>query len=239
MSPKPERLRLDQLLSRFGYCSRSEARAWLRRGRILRGEEVLDDPSERVLATEVLVDGQPVEFPEGLLVAFHKPAGYTCSHDPKDRPTIFEILPPRWPSRNPVVSSVGRLDKDATGLLLLTDQGDLIHEWTSPRHHVPKLYEVTVEADLPGGLEALFASGTLLLEGETKPCLPAQLEVLGHRSARVELTEGRYHQVKRMFASQGCPVSRLHRTRIGALELGDLPEGQWREIGRKALGVRD
>jgi 16S rRNA pseudouridine516 synthase len=239
MSPKPERLRLDQLLSRFGYCSRSEARAWLRRGRVLRGEEVLDDPSERVLATEVLVDGQPVEFPEGLLVAFHKPAGYTCSHDPKDRPTIFEILPARWLARNPVVSSVGRLDKDATGLLLLTDQGDLIHEWTSPRHHVPKLYEVTVEADLPGGLEALFASGTLLLEGEAKPCLPARLEVLGPRSARVELTEGRYHQVKRMFASQGCPVSRLHRTRIGALELGDLPEGQWREIGREALGVRD
>ena len=239
MSSKPERLRLDQLLSRFGYCSRSEARAWLRRGRVVRGEEVLDDPSERVLATEVLVDGQPVEFPEGLLVAFHKPAGYTCSHDPKDRPTIFEILPPRWLARNPVVSSVGRLDKDATGLLLLTDQGDLIHEWTSPRHHVPKLYEVTVEADLPGGLEALFASGTLLLEGEAKPCLPARLEVLGPRSARVELTEGRYHQVKRMFASQGCPVSRLHRTRIGALELGDLPEGQWREIGRKALGVRD
>jgi 16S rRNA pseudouridine516 synthase len=180
-----------------------------------------------------------VEFPEGLLAAFHKPAGYTCSHDPKDRPTIFEILPPRWLARNPVVSSVGRLDKDATGLLLLTDQGDLIHEWTSPRHHVPKLYEVTVEADLPGGLEALFASGTLLLEGEAKPCLPARLEVLGPRSARVELTEGRYHQVKRMFASQGCPVSRLHRTRIGALELGDLPEGQWREIGREALGVRD
>ena len=239
MSSKPQRLRLDQLLSRFGYCSRSEARAWLRRGRVLRGEEVLDDPSERVLATEVLVDGQPVEFPEGLLVAFHKPAGYTCSHDPKDRPTIFEILPPRWLARNPVVSSVGRLDKDATGLLLLTDQGDLIHEWASPRHHVPKLYEVTVEADLPGGLEALFASGTLLLEGEAKPCLPARLEVLGPRSARVELTEGRYHQAKRMFASQGCPVSRLHRTRIGALELGDLPEGQWREIGREALGVRD
>jgi 16S rRNA pseudouridine516 synthase len=239
MSSKPQRLRLDQLLSRFGYCSRSEARAWLRRGRVLRGEEVLDDPSERVLATEVLVDGLTVEFPEGLLVAFHKPAGYTCSHDPKDRPTIFEILPPRWLARNPVVSSVGRLDKDATGLLLLTDQGDLIHEWTSPRHHVPKLYEVTVEADLPGGLEALFASGTLLLEGEAKPCLPARLEVLGPRSARVELTEGRYHQVKRMFASQGCPVSRLHRTRIGALELGDLPEGQWREIGREALGVRD
>jgi len=238
MSSKPQRLRLDQLLSRFGYCSRSEARAWLRRGRVLRGDEVLEDPSERVLVNEVLVDGLPVEFPDGLLVAFHKPAGYTCSHDPKDRPTIFEILPPRWLARNPVVSSVGRLDKDATGLLLLTDQGDLIHEWTSPRHHVPKLYEVTVEADLPGGLEALFASGTLLLEGETKPCLPARLELLGPRSARVELTEGRYHQVKRMFASQGCPVSRLHRTRIGALELGNLPEGQWREIGREALSLR-
>ncbi len=235
MSSNPPRLRLDQLLSRFGYCSRSEARGWLRNGRVQRGDEILDDPSERVLATEVLVDGEPVEFADGLLVAFHTPAGYTCSHDPKDRPTIFEILPPRWQARNPVVSSVGRLDKDATGLLLLTDQGDLIHEWTSPRHHVPKLYEVTVEADLPPGLEILFASGTLLLEGETKPCLPARLEVLGPCSARLELTEGRYHQVKRMFASQGCPVVRLHRSRIGVLELGDLPEGQWRLIRRDAL----
>jgi len=237
MSSKPQRLRLDQLLSRFGYCSRSEARAWLRKGRVQRGDEFLDDPSERVLASEVSVDGQPVEFPEGLLVAFHKPSGYTCSHDPKDSPTIFEILPPRWLARNPVVSSVGRLDKDATGLLLLTDQGDLIHEWTSPRHHVPKLYEVTVDSDLPQGLESLFASGTLILEGEAKACLPARLEILGARSARLELTEGRYHQVKRMFSSQGCSVIRLHRSRIGSLALGDLSEGQWREIRREALRV--
>jgi 16S rRNA pseudouridine516 synthase len=177
-----------------------------------------------------------VEFPDGLLVMFHKPAGLTCSHEERDGPTIYEQLPLQWSSRNPPVTSIGRLDKDATGLLLLTDQGEWVHQLTSPRHKVPKVYEVEVEADLPSGLTELFASGTLQLDDEPKPCLPARLEVIGPRQARLELTEGRYHQVKRMFGSQGCPVIRLHRARFGALELGDLEVGSWRPIQMAEIG---
>jgi 16S rRNA pseudouridine516 synthase len=160
----------------------------------------------------------------------HKPAGYVCSHDSGEGPTIYDLLPPQWLKRNPPVTSIGRLDKDATGALLITDLGELVHRWTSPKHKVSKFYEVTVTADLPDGLAEKFASGTLLLEGEEKPCLPANLEVLGPREARVEIIEGRYHQVKRMFASQGCPVVRLHRSRFGGFTLDDLGVGEWRIV---------
>ena len=172
--------------------------------------------------------------PGGLLALFHKPAGYVCSHDGRDGPTIYELLPARWTRRHPPLTSVGRLDRDTTGLLLLTDDGALVQRWTSPRHKVPKVYEVSVDADLRPELIALFASGKLLLEGEDKPCLAAKLEILSAREARLELIEGRYHQVKRMFASQGLNVTRLHRSRFGQFELGELQPGQWRLLSLPA-----
>ncbi|MEK0449826.1 MAG: hypothetical protein RL088_2094 [Verrucomicrobiota bacterium] len=223
-------LRLDALLSRYGYCSRSEARAWLKAGRVTLNGKALVSHSDKALPGTVLIDGEPVEFPDGLLVVLHKPADYVCSHDPGEGPSVYDLLPPRWLKRNPVVTTIGRLDKDATGVLLITDDGDLVHRWTSPKHKVAKLYEVTVDADLPPGLEALFAAGTLMLDGEDKPCLPAKLEIVGAREARLELTEGRYHQVKRMFASQGCTVTRLHRSRFGDITLDGLEPGAWRAL---------
>jgi 16S rRNA pseudouridine516 synthase len=223
-------MRLDALLSRYGYCSRSEARAWLKAGRVTLNGKSLTSHSDKALPGAVLVDGEPVEFPDGLLVVLHKPADFVCSHDPGEGPSVYDLLPPRWRDRNPVVTTIGRLDKDATGVLLITDDGELVHRWTSPKHKVTKLYEVTVDADLPPGLAELFASGTLLLDGEGKPCLPAKLEVLGPREARLELTEGRYHQVKRMFASQGCTVMSLHRSRFGEITLDGLAAGEWRAL---------
>ena len=223
-------VRLDALLSRYGYCSRSEARAWLKDGRVTLGGRALSSPSEKASPAAVLVDGEPVEFPYGLLVLLHKPADHVCSHDPGEGPSIYDLLPPRWLERNPVATTIGRLDKDATGVLLVTDDGDLVHRWTSPKHKMSKLYEVTVDADLPPGLPALFASGTLMLDDEDKPCLPSRVEILGPREARLELTEGRYHQVKRMFSSQGCTVTRLHRSRFGEITLDGLAPGEWRAL---------
>jgi len=236
MIPEKPR-RLDQILSRYGYCSRSEGAAWLRSGRVIvRGTPAVATDA-RSLPSEVLIDGQPVESPGGLLALFHKPAGYVCSHDGRDGPTIYELLPARWPRRHPPVTSVGRLDRDTTGLLLLTDDGALVQRWTSPRHKVPKVYEVSVDADLRPELVKLFASGALLLEGEDKPCLPAKLEILGAHEARLEIIEGRYHQVKRMFASQELNVTRLHRSRFGQFELGDLQPGQWRLLPLPVSGM--
>ncbi len=225
-NPSPRRL--DQLLSACGYCSRSEARAWLRAGRVSVNGMPARAPEQKAQAAEVRVDGEPVDAPEGILVLLHKPAGHVCSHDEREGPRVFDLLPARWLRRNPPITTIGRLDKDATGVLLLTDQGDLVHRWTSPKRHVTKLYEVTLDRDLDPALVQVFASGKLRLDGEPKPCLPAKLELVGPREARLELTEGKYHQVKRMFASQGWTVTRLHRSRFGEFELGDLPAGQWR-----------
>jgi len=220
--------RIDQILSRYGYCSRSEARAWLKEERVMLGGVAVKSPSDKAPPDKLLVDGELIEKPEGLLAMLHKPAGYVCSHDPREGPGVYELLPSQWIQRNPVVTTIGRLDKDATGLLLITDVGGLVHQWTSPKHKVPKLYEVTVDNDLPAGLTDLFARGTLLLEDEDKACLPAKLEIISPREARLEIIEGRYHQVKRMFASQGCTVTRLHRSRFGDLELGELEVGKWK-----------
>jgi len=223
-------LRIDALLSRYGYCSRSEARAWVKAGRVRIGSAVVKSSSDKAAPGAVLVDDERVEHPDGILALLHKPEGYVCSHDSAEGRTVYDLLPPRWLERNPPVTSIGRLDRDATGVLLITDLGELVHRWTSPKHKVPKIYEVAVGADLPAGIVEKFASGSLLLEGEDKPCLPAQLEVVNPREARLEIVEGRYHQVKRMFASQGCPVVRLHRSRFGELTLEGLAPGEWRML---------
>jgi len=220
--------RLDQILSRYGYCSRSEAAGLLRSGRVMVGDIPAKARDQKVDVKAVRVDGEPVECPDGILALLHKPAGYVCSHDEREGATIYDLLPAQWLRRNPPVTTIGRLDKDTTGVLLVTDLGPLVQRWTSPKHKVPKIYEVTVDRDLDPVLIGLFASGTLQLKEEDKPCKPSQLEVLDPRHARLELTEGLYHQVKRMFGSQGWSVTALHRSRFGEVELGNLQQGEWR-----------
>jgi 16S rRNA pseudouridine516 synthase len=222
--------RLDQLLANLGYCSRREARDWIRGGRVTVGGSPTKDFGAKADPADVRIDGEPPDHPDGLLLLLHKPTGLVCSHDEREGPNVYSLLPPRWRHRNPPVTSIGRLDKDTSGLLLLTDQSELVHRLTSPRHKVPKVYRAALDADLPAGLAELFAAGTLVLDGEDAPCAPAELRVLGPREAALTLTEGKYHQVRRMFASQGCEVLTLHRTRLGHLDLGDLSAGQWREL---------
>ena len=222
--------RLDQLLANLGYCSRSEARAWIRGGRVTVGGVAADDVSAKAHPVDVLVDGAALDHPDGLLLLVHKPLGLVCSHEEREGPNVYSLLPERWRRRHPVVTSVGRLDKDTSGLLLLTDQAELVHRLTSPNHKVPKIYRAALECDLDPALIARFASGTLQLEGEKQPCAPAELRIIAPREAELTLTEGKYHQVRRMFAAVGNTVLTLHRRRFGHLELGDLPVGQWREL---------
>jgi len=222
--------RLDQLLANLGYCSRREARGWIEAGRVTVRGEIADDPGAKAAPEVVRVDGEPLDHPEGLLLLLHKPLGLVCSHDEREGPNVYSLLPPRWRARNPQVTSVGRLDKNTSGLLLLTDQTALVHRLTSPKHKVPKVYRATLDRDLGTELVAVFASGTLRLDGDEEPCAPAELTLLGAREAELTLTEGRYHQVRRMFAACGATVLTLHRRRLGALELGDLAPGRWREL---------
>jgi 16S rRNA pseudouridine516 synthase len=223
-------MKLVRHLANLGYGSRKEVQRLFREGRITNAAgEVLyaDDPLDH---DDVRVDGQPLDPAPGLLLMLHKPTGYTCSTRDAGR-LVYDLLPPRFRLRQPVLSTVGRLDRDTSGLLLLTDDGQLLHRIISPKARLPKLYLATLAEDLRGDEAALFASGTLLLEGEKAPLLPAELEVLGARSARLTLHEGRYHQVRRMFAAAGNHVVALHRERIGGLALDGLPGGEWRMLG--------
>ena len=157
----------------------------------------------------------------------HKPAAYTCSTKDSGR-LIYDLLPHRFRDRSPALSPVGRLDRDTTGMLLMTDDGALLHRIVSPKSRLDKRYVVELAEDLRGDEGAAFASGTLMLESEYKPLLPAELIVLGPRRAELVLHEGRYHQVKRMFAAVGNHVLTLHRSGVGGLRLDGLQEGQWR-----------
>lgn len=222
--------RLDQLLANLGYCTRSEARRWIDDGRVIVRSESATDPAQKAAPADVRVDGEPLDHPDGLLLVLHKPLGLVCSHDAREGPNIYSLLPERWRRRNPVVTSIGRLDKDTSGLLLLTDQSPLVHRLTSPKHKVPKVYRATVDRDLTPDLIPLFASGTLTLPGESIPCAPAELTLVSPREATLTLTEGRYHQVRRMFSAAGAHVLTLHRERFGHLTLDALIPGQLREL---------
>jgi 16S rRNA pseudouridine516 synthase len=185
----------------------------------------------------MFVDGVPLDPPPGLSLMLHKPVGVTCSHK-EAGPLVYSLLPERWRRREPALSTVGRLDKDTSGLLLLTDDGALLHKIISPRSHVSKRYDVTLDRPLRGSEEKIFASGELLLDGESKPLLPVQMEVLSATRAYVTLTEGRYHQVRRMFAAVGNHVTALHRDRVGALALpDDLQTGQYRILSPAELSL--
>ena len=222
--------RLDQLLSSLGYGSRREVTSFVKAGRVQVNGEVAKRAEEKVDPEGVTFDGEPLEAPNGLLAVLHKPVGYVCTHSEGEGPTIYELLPPRWMNRNPPVTSVGRLDKETSGLLLITDIGPLVHEHTSPKAAVEKVYEAELDHDLDPSLVEVFASGTIMLRSEDKPCLPAKLEILGPRTVRLTITEGRYHQVRRMFASQGWHVEKLHRTRCGGYSLDGLQPGEWRLV---------
>ncbi|MFN3912230.1 pseudouridine synthase [Hyphomonas sp.] len=208
-------LKLAKHLAGLGYGSRKEVAIAIRDGRVTGEGEGLR------------FDGEPIDPPHGLVVMLNKPAGFTCSHADQGR-LVYELLPPRFEKRDPKLSSVGRLDADTTGLLLFTDDGTLLHKLISPKSNLPKTYEARLARPLEGHEAALFASGTLVLRGEEKPCLPARLEVNGTHTASLTLTEGRYHQVRRMFAAAGNHVEALHRSRFGPMELGGLAEGDWR-----------
>ena len=222
-------MKLVRYLANLGYGSRKDV-AWLfREGRITDAAGDVLYADDEVPADAVRVDGESLDPPPGLSLMLHKPAGYTCSTKDIGR-LVYDLLPPRFRARSPVLSTVGRLDRDTSGLLLFTDDGTLLHRIISPKSKLPKVYEAELAADLRGDEAATFASGSLLLESEREPLLPAEMEVLGPRRARLTLHEGRYHQVRRMFAAVGNHVQALHRSRVGGLALDDLPQGQWRRL---------
>ncbi len=235
MSP-PSTLRLDRLLGNLGYGSRREIANMAARGRVRLDGAALRDAELRLplnadTAARLTIDGEPVDPLPGVLLMLHKPVGVTCSHK-EAGPLVFRLLPERWQRRDPAISAIGRLDKDTSGLLLLTDDGAFLHQIISPRRHIPKRYAATLDRPLRGDEAAVFASGELTLESEKTPLLPAALEIVDEREVVVTLTEGRYHQVRRMFAAVGNHVVALRRLSVGGLTLpDDLKPGEFAVLG--------
>ena len=229
-------MKLVKLIANLGYGSRKDVSQMFRSGRItdLDGEVLYAD--DVVPHENIRIDDEPLDPPAGLILMLNKPLAVTCSRKDPGR-VVYDLLPPRYNVRTPVLSSVGRLDRDTTGLLLFTDDGALLHRIISPKAQVSKVYEATLAQDLSGDEGELFASGTLLLESEKEPLAPAMLEVLGPRQARLTVTEGRYHQVRRMFAATGNHVETLQRIAVGGLTLGELPLGEWRVLNSDEIAL--
>ena len=237
---KPATARVDQLLSSMGYGSRKDMARMAKAGGIsLDGGDLLD-VSQRIAITPDLprrmqIDGAALDPVAGLVILLHKPLGMTCSHK-EQGPLVYDILPDRWRRRDPAISTIGRLDKQTSGLLLLTDDGALLHRVISPKRHVKKTYRAKLDRPLSGQEAALFAAGELLLEGEVKPLAPAELEVISDTEALLHVTEGRYHQVRRMFAATGNHVVSLHREALGGLALPEtLAPGQWKLLDAEEI----
>ncbi|MBS0535522.1 MAG: rRNA pseudouridine synthase [Proteobacteria bacterium] len=239
MSKAPT-LRLDRLLSNLGYGSRREVQDLIEAGYVLLDGDAIIDGDEKIavtpdLPTRMTVEDEPLDPLPGLVLMLNKPVGVTCSHK-EQGPLVYSLLPERWCERNPALSTIGRLDKETSGLLLLTDDGALLHRIISPKANIPKRYDVTLDRALRGDEAKIFAAGTLMLEGEDKPLLPAAFEAVSDRRGFVTITEGRYHQVRRMFAAVGNHVTALMRDRVGALALpDDLAPGEFRILSEDEL----
>jgi len=222
-------MKLVKLIANLGYGSRKDVAWMFREGRITNDADEVLYADDRIDPSHVRIDGEPLDPIAPLTLMMHKPIGYTCSHrDPGQ--IVYDLLPSRFQLRSPTLATVGRLDRDTSGLLLLTDDGALLHRIVHPKAKLPKVYEATLARDLRGDETEVFASGRLKLESDPTPLAPAKLQVVSPRQARLTVTEGRYHQVRRMFAAVGNHVESLHRRRIGGLTLEELEVGKWRQL---------
>ncbi len=228
-SPWKVIVKLLKRIANLGYGTRKEVAAMFREGRITDVDGDVLYADDVIAHAHIRIDREPLDPAQGIVLMLHKPVGYTCSTRDPGR-VMYDLLPPRFRLRNPIVSPVGRLDRDTSGLLLLTDDGALLHRIVSPKAGLWKVYDATLAENLRGDEAALFANGTMMLESEKTPLAPVAMEVLGLRAARLTLTEGRYHQVRRMFVAVGNHVETLHRSRIGGLTLDGLASDKWRAL---------
>ena len=234
-APLEHSMRLDRFLSQTTGLSRTRVRPLLHQNRVFIDQSPVRDPSIIVSRdNRITLDNSELPWPRHYYVMLHKPAGVVCStQDPVNTP-VNSIIDTPWADQ---LHTAGRLDADTTGLVLLTSDGSWSHNVTSPRRECEKCYQVTLKHAAQPELVARFAEG-LMLNGETSPTLPATLELLGTHKARVRVQEGRYHQIKRMFAACSNRVAALHRESIGTLMLdAGLQPGQWRELSETEVAL--
>lgn len=220
-------MQLDRLLQTQGFGTRKECRALVRNGWLEVNGEVWEDPFVEVepQGFEFTVDDDPWRYREKAYVLMNKPANYECSQKPRHHPSVYSLLPE--PLRNRGLQTVGRLDEDTTGLLLFTDDGQFIHALSSPKRKVPKVYEITLRHPMDAKQLQKLQEG-VLLHDETEPVMAASCTLLSPTLLRLTITEGKYHQVKRMVAACSNRVDALRRISVGGLDLPeDLASGTW------------
>lgn len=218
---------LDRILQSQGFGSRKECRKLIRAGWVTVAGEPVDDPFADFdpVGLVFTVDDEPWEYREQVYLALNKPTGYECSHRPEHHRSVFSLLPEALVTRG--VQCVGRLDEDTTGLLLLSDDGQFIHALSSPKRKVGKVYEVQTKHVFDQTQCDALLTG-VVLHDDPEPVIALECEILGERSLRLRIAEGRYHQVKRMVAAAGNRVESLRRTAVGAYALpAELGEGEW------------
>ncbi len=225
--------RLDKILSDAGVATRKELRNIIRAGRVVVNGVTVRTPDEKFdeKSTQILVDGILIGAAEKILLMLHKPAGYvTSTADPRDK-TVMELLPKEYARYD--LKPIGRLDKETEGLLLFTNDGDLAHRIISPKTELPKIYLAEHDGEATEEDVVAFREGLVLRDGTQ--CRPAVLQILGQGKALVHVTEGKYHQVRRMMASRDLPVTYLKRVAEGGISLGDLALGECREVPTEAV----
>ena len=237
-------MKLHQILYSQGFGTRRECTALIERDAVSINGEV-----QRRADAEVAVDGLTLTangeawpFHAQAYLMLNKPAGFECSHKPKEWPSVYELLPMPLrlrPTKSAVdgVQAIGRLDQDTTGLLILSDDGQFIHRMASPKHHVPKMYVVTTKHAIDDAAMGALLSG-VVLNDDPEPVAAVACERVSDHVIKLTLTEGKYHQVKRMLAAVGNRVEALHRAQMGGLQLdANLREGQWRWLTAEDLAL--
>ena len=230
-------IELERLLRSQGFGSRADCRALVRAGRVSIAGQACDDPFARFdeERLRISVDGAEWVFRRFAYLALNKPAGYECSRRPVHHPSVYSLIPD--PLRTRGVQAVGRLDEDATGLLLLTDDGQFIHRYTSPKKAVPKVYDVRTRHVVDRGQVAALLDG-VQLHDDPQPVAALDCVPVGERCVRLTVTQGRYHLVKRMLAAAGNRVEALHRVSIGGFSLPPaLPVGHWMWLGEAEIAL--
>ena len=228
-------MQLERLLQKHGFGTRKGCRGLIRDERVAVNGEICDDPFADIPTDNLVfsVDGVDWPYAEFASLMLNKPAGYECSRKPQHHPSVLELLP--RPLRERDVQPIGRLDEDTTGLLLITDDGQLNHQLSSAKRKVPKIYLATTKHPLDQAQIDLLLAG-VLLNDEPEPIAAAGAEIVGEHLLRLTVTEGKYHQVKRMVAAAGNRVEALHREAVGELSLpGDLKPGEWRWLSSADL----
>ena len=228
-------IRLDKFLCDSGAGTRSQVKAILKAGRVTVDGLPEKDGSRKIdpQTQTVTLDGELLGGKRRLVVMLNKPAGFVTATEDAQQKTVMELLPKEWEHLD--LKPVGRLDKETEGLLLFTNDGDLLHRLISPKHEVPKVYYARHEGTAGEADVTAFREGLIL--GDGTKCLPARLEPLGDGESLVTVCEGKYHQVRRMLASRGLPVTYLERRQEGPLTLGDLPRGGARELSGQEIAA--